>query len=634
MGKDDAQAAASRARTRGVNVAPMFKKPLELFRLPALTEYDQMRRLQLIRLVIFTAMGLTVALSLLMALTAQASWGYLVFTLLLLISSLAALLSLRRRDPQQVAFIWLLGVWAYLSLALWFLGGVRSPFISTVILLIIVAGLTLEPRRFIYITLATFTSLALMVISDQARLLPPTRLANSPFNAWAGLIASLATAAVLLYLYTAAMRDALRRVRRELLERRAAESALQQSQERYRNFIEHSFEGVWLLAFDEPIPLDLPPEEQVRLIQRTGYVAECNEALARMYGYESRQQLLGKRLLELYGDPPDERNFQATLELAQNNYRRNDRETLEHSRDGTQKVFLNNAVGVIQDGCLVGIWGTQRDITARRQAQLELQRELSERQRAERALQQLNAELEQRVQQRTAQLENALRELEAFAYSVSHDLRAPLRAIDGYSRFLLDDYADRLDDEGKLFLNNIRQAAQNMGRLIEDLLNLSRVSRAELRQAPVSLSGLAAQAVETLRQQQPDRQVSVVIQPDLWTLGDANLLRLALYNLLDNAWKFTRQVEHPLIEFGQTDYGGERAFFVRDNGAGFDMRYVAKLFEPFSRLHSAEEYEGAGVGLANVKRIIERHGGRIWAQGVQGYGATFYFTLPPHVTPT
>jgi hypothetical protein len=250
-----------------------------------------------------------------------------------------------------------------------------------------------------------------------------------------------------------------------------------------------------------------------------------------------------------------------------------------------------------------------------------------ERQEADQAIRELNAQLEQRVRQRTADLESANRELESFAYSVSHDLRAPLRAIDGYSRLLADDYASQLDDEANVMFQNIRTATQHMNQLINDLLNLSRLTRAEMNLTSVNLSEIAQRIVENLRRQEPERQVKITIQPGLVANGDLSLLQATLDNLLHNAWKFTSRSQQATIEIGGFMDEGNMVYFVRDNGAGFDMQYAQKLFTPFQRLHTSNEFEGTGVGLATVKRIIQRHHGKIWAEGQQGKGATFYFTL-------
>ena len=229
--------------------------------------------------------------------------------------------------------------------------------------------------------------------------------------------------------------------------------------------------------------------------------------------------------------------------------------------------------------------------------------------------------------QAQAATEAVNRELEAFSYSVAHDLRAPLRSIDGFSLALLEDCADVLDEAGKQHLRFVREAAQDMAALIDGLLSLSRVTRSELRRETVDLAELARNILAQLRRAAPGRNVETVIADDLLAEGDARLLRGLLENLLGNAWKFTGKQGAARIEVGLTDAGGERAYFVRDNGAGFDMAYAAKLFGAFQRLHSASEFEGTGIGLATVQRIVHRHGGRVWAESAVGRGATFFFTL-------
>ena len=244
------------------------------------------------------------------------------------------------------------------------------------------------------------------------------------------------------------------------------------------------------------------------------------------------------------------------------------------------------------------------------------------------------AELEQQVQaltlqleERTLQLQAATQELEAFSYSVSHDLRSPLRSIDGFSHILLEEYSDKLDADGCNFLERVRNASQHMGHLIDALLQLSRVTRSEMRVEPVDLSQLAAEIAETLRPAGGERPVKLDIVPGLKVKGDPRLLHVALQNLLGNAFKFTARTAQPEIEFGSWLQDGETVYFVRDNGAGFEMEYAHKLFGAFQRLHAATEFEGNGIGLATVQRIVRRHGGRIWAKGAPGQGATFYFTL-------
>jgi light-regulated signal transduction histidine kinase (bacteriophytochrome) len=248
---------------------------------------------------------------------------------------------------------------------------------------------------------------------------------------------------------------------------------------------------------------------------------------------------------------------------------------------------------------------------------------------AEKQMKRLNEELDRRVKERTAQLETAISELKAFSYSVSHDLRAPLRAMDGFSSKMLEAYCDNLDKKGVHYLERIRAAAQRMGTMIDDLLRLSRIERAEVTCELVDMTSMAREIAEELRSTDESRQAEFVIEDDLAANADKGLLRCALENLMGNAWKFSKKCQHARIEVASQRKGKNTVYFVRDNGVGFDMKHSGNLFVPFHRLHTQNEFEGSGVGLATAYRIIKRHGGEIWAESSPEQGATFYFTVSP-----
>ena len=330
-----------------------------------------------------------------------------------------------------------------------------------------------------------------------------------------------------------------------------------------------------------------------------GTITGWNRGAERLFGYLA-DEALGREIGMLYFD----------REVLQRDVVQPLREKGAHEvevrlrrKDGKPlDVLLSLSMRLDGEGHPVGMLGYSLDIGARKQAQHLLQR-------------------------RSEELAAANRELEAFAYSVSHDLRAPLRAIDGFSQALLEDYGGRLDETGRDYLRRVRAAAQRMAALIDDLLELSRVSRSQLQPEVVDLSRMAREIMAALQERQPERRVAIVIQPGLKARGDPGLLRTAMENLLGNAWKYTGRTAEARIEVGSESTQTGTVFHVRDNGAGFDMRYAAKLFSAFQRLHHPSEFEGTGVGLATVQRIIHRHGGRIWAQSSPGQGATFLFTL-------
>jgi len=294
----------------------------------------------------------------------------------------------------------------------------------------------------------------------------------------------------------------------------------------------------------------------------------------------------------------------------------------KRASDGAYRWHLGRATPALdEDGRITKWYGACTDIEEQKRTEQALQDN-------QRQVQKLNAELELRVIERTAELAAANKELEAFSYSVSHDLRAPLRSIDGFSQALLEDYAESIDAQGQNYLQRVRAASQRMAQLIDDMLNLARVSRGDMRREQIDLSRMVREVSEQLHREEPERAVEVIIADNINARGDARLLRIALENLLGNAWKFTSKQRSARIEFGVREGdAGEDVFFVSDDGAGFDMAYSDKLFGAFQRLHSASEFEGTGIGLATVQRIIHRHGGRIRAESEVDRGATFYFTL-------
>jgi hypothetical protein len=390
----------------------------------------------------------------------------------------------------------------------------------------------------------------------------------------------------------------LARTLRYACERVRSRAALRQSEEKFRTMADFTADWEYWVGPDRKLIYTSPSCERI-----TGYRAEefleDSGLLERIVHPEDREGFV-RHHLEVFG----ERGVGGPLE----------EEFRIVSREAGVRWLGHVCQAVVgRDGRPLGRRVSNRDITARKRAEEELLR--------------LNAELEQRVAERTAELESANRELESFSYSVSHDLRAPLRTIDGFSGILEEEAAGILDEGARAHLARIREAGRRMGCLIEDLLRLSRVMRLEFSPVPMDLGTIAAAIVEELRSEHPERTVEVRIQPGLTAVGDRNMLTIALRNLLDNAWKYTGRTAAAIVELGAREENGQRIFFVRDNGAGFDMAYADRLFSPFQRLHSVEEFPGTGIGLATVGRIIHRHRGEIRAEGLPGAGATFSFTL-------
>jgi PAS domain S-box-containing protein len=385
----------------------------------------------------------------------------------------------------------------------------------------------------------------------------------------------------------------------DITKRKRAEEALRQSEERLRLGLQAAALGTWDYLFE------------------TGDVF-WDERGSRNFGFSSVNTTYDAMIERIH---PEDREVvdvkvQAALKGKNNGaYKQEFRviwpDATVHWLASYGRVYFVGAGDSLRPVRYIGL---NMDITPRKQSETEIHR--------------LNEELEHRVADRTAQLEAANKELEAFSYSVSHDLRAPLRHIDGFSQALLEDYSDKLDKEGQNYLQEVRSASQEMAQLIEDLLQLAKVTRSEMHREEVNLSELATSVIADLRKTDGRPGVTVKIEEGVSRHGDKRLLRIVLINLLGNSWKFTAGRKQAQITFGETGNNGETYCFVRDNGAGFDMTYGNKLFGAFQRLHSTGEFEGTGIGLATVQRIINRHGGRVWAEGIVDEGAVFYFVLP------
>jgi PAS domain S-box-containing protein len=331
-----------------------------------------------------------------------------------------------------------------------------------------------------------------------------------------------------------------------------------------------------------------------------GAITSWNQGAVRLFGY-SANEIVGKRISLLF--PPEREGEEPSIfeTVARGEVKRAD--TVRRRKDGLD-IDVSITCSPVRDasGRVVGVSKVARDITERRRTEADLARAMDA-------------------------AEAANRELEAFSYSVAHDLRAPLRGMNGFAQLLIDTYRDKLDGEGQDFLREILENAGKMGDLIDGLLSLARVTRSGLRLERADLSQLVRETAARLRASEPHRAVHLTVQDHLLADVDPRLARALFENLLGNAWKFTSKVASPRVEFGTTETDGVHAFFVRDNGAGFDMAFAGKLFAPFQRFHTVDEFAGTGIGLATVQRIVHRHGGRIWAKGMVGGGATFYFTF-------
>jgi PAS domain S-box-containing protein len=384
----------------------------------------------------------------------------------------------------------------------------------------------------------------------------------------------------------------------EITARKRTLEALYESEARYRELVEMSPDSI--------------------VVHRDGRIVFANSAAIRLAGGLEPADLLGRSPLELV--------HEASRPIAIERIRSMMQEGKAAGR--VEEVFVR------LDGTSIDVEVLASPIVFHGQPSIQvIIHDITERKRTREEIQRLNTELEQRVRDRTAELVSANRELEAFSYSVSHDLRAPLRVIEGFARMFLEEYGESLDEQGRLYLDRIHSTSARMDRLIHDLLAFSRMSRASMTVAKVDLSALARSVkdglLQSLAQERGARKVTFTIENGLVVDGDESLLIVVLENLLGNAWKYSSRQTEASIEFGSETVDGEKVYFVRDDGVGFDMRFVGKLFRPFQRLHAVGEFEGTGIGLATVQRIVERHGGRVWAEGEIDEGTTFRFTLWP-----
>lgn len=379
----------------------------------------------------------------------------------------------------------------------------------------------------------------------------------------------------------------------DITAREQAKTALATSEEKYRNLVESSQDWVWEVDFQGVYTYASP---------------RCRELL----GYEP-EEIVGRTPFELMPESEAKRVLVKFQKIIAEAASVTTLENINLHKDGHKVVLETSGVPFFDDnGALAGYRGIDRDIT--------------ERKRTEEEIRKLNQELEDRVRKRTSELQALNKELKSFAYSVSHDLRAPLRAIDGFSLALVEDYGEQLDETAHDYLQRVRNGAQRMGTLIDDMLQLSRVNRGKLVMEEVDLSKIAEAVVEELRMAEPGRRVKLILDTNMRVQGDPRLLQVMLDNLFSNAWKFSARETVSHITF-KTKTDQPEMFYISDNGVGFDMRHADKLFGTFQRLHRVTDFPGTGVGLATVQRIVHRHGGRIWAEAQEGEGATFYFSL-------
>ena len=510
-------------------------------------------------------------------------------SVLMLVSAFAIYCHRRRRIRAGLLALGI-GIWLEITLMAVITGGVKAPAIYLYPLIILMAGWLLGLRLALGFAFMSVLACVILTLAESAGLIEPVpnrSLLLLVIQAGA-LIFTTVIVSRIVGSYQARLED-VKRLGTELNQRMSALAAS-----------EASFHGLFNTVY-----------EAIYILDRDGRFLAVNDGAVRMYGYP-RETLVGRT--PEFVSAPDRNDLAAVAAMMQRAFAGEPQRFEFWGRRADGEAFPKD-VRLVR-----GTWfgqdvliATADDITGQVQAREEIRR--------------LNAGLEKRVQERTSELTAANRELESFAYSISHDLRSPLRAIDGFSHLLAEDYEDKLDHQGRDYLGRVRKAVQRMGTLIDDILELSRVTRQEMRREPVDLGRLAAELNEEIARAWPGKQPAISLPGRCLAEGDPQLLRLMLQNLLENAWKYSGRNPAPEIEFGCETLDGRQVCYVRDNGVGFDMAHAGRLFTPFQRLHKPEDFQGNGIGLATVARIVRRHGGRIWAESAPGAGATFRFTL-------
>jgi PAS domain S-box-containing protein len=404
----------------------------------------------------------------------------------------------------------------------------------------------------------------------------------------------------------------------DITARKVAEEALSESERRYRYFVEQTREGFSRIDFIPPILLGIPQHEFIQQMYEYGVVAECNETYAQIYGYDTSAEVIGKRVMDIQGGMELKENFKAIKSFIGEDYRVFDLETTERDRNGRTIYLSNNAVGITEGDHLLSLWSTQRDVTERKLAADALRK-------SEEKLRNLNVSLELHVAERTMELQRVNEDLEAYAHSVAHDLRAPLRAMYGFSKALREDCADRLDETGREYTDFIESGARQMDKLITDLLEYSSVGHSELPEDAVELDAVVKEAMNRLAAEISDRQATVkVISPLGTTLGHRGTLVQIFANLISNGTKFVADGMRPEIRIWSESRNGWLRLWVEDNGIGIDPEFRRKIFQVFERLHSSEDFAGTGIGLAIVRRAVESLGGRYGVESEPGKGSQFW----------